>query len=91
MSPEQRVKDRARSYANVNLRRGKLTRQACSCGATTAEMHHNDYSKPLQVTWQCRRCHLLEHETETPEQKAAREATVQVVLYRLALGLDPYP
>lgn len=24
-------------------------------------MHHPDYSKPLEVVWMCRPCHLAEH------------------------------
>lgn len=56
------LKSRARSYANTYQRRGKIVRQPCEvCGAALAEKHHDDYSKPLQLRWFCRR-HHLEHE-----------------------------
>lgn len=62
MTEEQRRKDRARSYANTYLRRGKLQRQPCAkCGSQESQMHHEDYSKPLEVKWLCRHCHLLGH------------------------------
>lgn len=61
-SSEARARDIARSIANVAVKRGKLTRKPCSeCGAETAEKHHHDYSKPLEVTWLCRPCHMAEH------------------------------
>lgn len=62
LSAEDRARANARSYANVYQRRGKLQPQPCKrCGAAKAEKHHKDYSKPLEVEWLCRKCHLAEH------------------------------
>lgn len=59
---EQRRRANARSYANVYKRRGKLVPEPCKrCGGDDAEMHHHDYSQPLEVEWLCRPCHLTEH------------------------------
>lgn len=60
LTPSQRLKDNARSYANVYLKRGKLKRLPCWCGAR-AEMHHPDYHRPLLVEWLCREHHLELH------------------------------
>lgn len=63
LSPEQHRRDSARSYAGVYLKRGKLKREPCQeCGAR-AEMHHEDYDRPLEVTWLCRECRLALHHT----------------------------
>jgi hypothetical protein len=61
LTEEQRVKDRCRSYAAVYLRRSKITRQSCEVCGERAEMHHDDYSKPLEVRWLCREHHLELH------------------------------
>lgn len=62
LNEEQAVKARARSYAHVYRDRGVIARQPCEhCGAENAEMHHEDYSKPLDVIWLCRRCHMAHH------------------------------
>lgn len=67
--PDQRMKANARAYANVYLSRGKLQRQPCEdCGVEHADqpvrMHHEDYSKPLEVTWLCDWCHADRHRTD---------------------------
>ena len=63
---EQRQRDNARSYAGVYKRRGKLTPQPCACGSEAVEMHHPDYSRPLDVRWLCRPCHLKLHQGAAP-------------------------
>lgn len=48
--------------AKVYLKRGKIAKQPCvRCGSSESQMHHEDYSKPLEVTWLCRPCHLQVH------------------------------
>lgn len=66
LPPEARMRANTRSYANSYLRRGMIERQPCfSCGSERSQMHHPDYSKPLEVVWLCRECHLdLHHDRE---------------------------
>src|SRR5262245_57418077 len=40
-----------------NLKRGKIKRQPCEVCGSTAQMHHDDYSRPLEVRWLCRPHH----------------------------------
>lgn len=62
MTYEQLKKDRARKAANMRLHRGQILRGPCvDCCAPKAEMHHEDYDKPFDVTWLCRRCHRARH------------------------------
>lgn len=46
------------------VRKGKIKRsvycESCGLPAET-QGHHADYSKPLEVDWFCRKCHLEEH------------------------------
>lgn len=71
LTEEQKVKDRARSYANTYKRRGKLKQEPCQeCGNPHSEMHHADYSKPLEVTWLCRLCHMALYGTEVQQATA---------------------
>ena len=61
LTAEQKARGIARAYANVYLRRGKIERQGCEVCGGSAEMHHDDYSKPLEVRWLCRVHHLAHH------------------------------
>lgn len=55
------LRAKARAAVNNAIRDGKLVRQPCACGNPKSEGHHDDYSKPLEVRWECFRCHR-EHE-----------------------------
>jgi hypothetical protein len=62
LTPEQRLKDNARSYAGTYRRRGKLKEQPCFVCGAPAQMHHPDYSSPLDVLWICKLHHRQLHE-----------------------------
>ena len=58
-NPEKR---RAHHVVQNAIETGALKRQPCvKCGATPTDAHHEDYTRPLDVEWLCRRCHLNEH------------------------------
>lgn len=61
LTEAQKIKDRARAYANVYLRRGKILRESCRVCGAHAQMHHPDYSKPLYIIWLCRPHHPAIH------------------------------
>lgn len=59
---DQQIKNIARSQAAVAVKRGLIVRQPCViCGSPEAQMHHNDYSKPLEVVWFCLKHHKAWH------------------------------
>lgn len=62
-SPDDPFKEAARRVVSSRLRSGELSRLPCQrCGASEhIEAHHEDYGKPLDVTWLCRSCHGLRH------------------------------
>lgn len=53
----------ARAAVYRAVKKGDLVRQPCEgCGATdNIDGHHEDYSRPLDVSWLCRRCHKRLH------------------------------
>lgn len=62
LTDDDRLKLSCRAKSGVYLRRGKITRKPCeACGSEKSQMHHHDYTKPLDVTWLCRKCHITEH------------------------------
>lgn len=59
---DSRKRANARAYINVYVKRGKVIKLPCeACGEVNSEKHHEDYDKPLDVRWLCRKCHLEHH------------------------------
>jgi uncharacterized protein YdaU (DUF1376 family) len=62
-----RTRERARGQARRALARGALIRKPCEvCGNDAVEMHHDDYDKPLDVRWLCKRHHDEFHNRIVP-------------------------
>ena len=62
MTEEQKMKGNARAYLHTYVKRGKVKRKPCQvCGSVFAHAHHEDYSKPLEVEWLCKKHHLQLH------------------------------
>lgn len=55
-------KHQAHIILNNAMSSGKIVRKPCEiCGCSKSEGHHEDYSKPLEVVWLCRKCHKNHH------------------------------
>jgi hypothetical protein len=53
---------KAHGLVKYALLTGKLLRQPCAvCGASKAQAHHPDYTKPLWVVWLCSTHHRAAH------------------------------
>jgi hypothetical protein len=69
---EQKYKDYVRKITWKAINEGLLKRQPCEvCGTEQdVQSHHDDYSKPLEVRWLCRKHHREHHNNEKiKEQK----------------------
>lgn len=63
LSPLAQMKAGARTAARQYVKREKIKKQPCfGCGEPETEIHHEDYGKPLEITWMCRQCHLDYHQ-----------------------------
>jgi hypothetical protein len=70
--PRAPEKERARWTVKNALRYGLLAKQPCEvCGVEKVDAHHEDYSRPLDVRWLCRRHHAAEHRVYNADAVAA--------------------
>ncbi len=63
-SPEHHRKVRAWSKLNRSIKSGVISKplNCGKCGTPCdTRAHHEDYDKPLEVTWYCRLCHANRH------------------------------
>ena len=52
----------AHSMVAYAIKTGRLIPKSCElCGAENSDAHHDDYSKPLDVIWLCRKHHAKRH------------------------------
>ena len=61
------VQAHAHKLVAAAIRRGDLTRMACEvCGNPLTDAHHEDYDRPLDVRWLCRKHHRDAHRDLPP-------------------------
>lgn len=73
--PAEASKAAARARVNMQVSRGKRTKQPCeSCGSLQAQKHHDDYEKPTEIRWLCSKCYAAEHYPEAREEADRRLA-----------------
>ena len=61
----------------VALRNKVISRGPCQrCGNTKSEAHHEDYTKPLEIMWLCRRCHIAVDQRHRKITRRARKTMV---------------
>jgi ribosomal protein S27AE len=59
---EQKSKHAKKRYAMRKAGIANAKEKKCErCGKQAFDAHHEDYSKPLEVNYFCRRCHKLRH------------------------------
>lgn len=84
--------DKHKAYYTVYnaLKSGRIAKGPCKiCGSTEdIHAHHEDYSKPLEVEWLCRGCHMLWHQllTEWKHQEESGRWERQIKSYVGAQG-----
>ena len=61
-TPKGRQRHTAQNIAKKAVQRGKIKKMPCEiCGDENVVIHHKDYSKPLEIIFLCRQCHINEH------------------------------
>jgi len=66
---------KAQDAIKTEKRAGRLSVKPCEmCGSDeNIDAHHDDYSKPLDVQWLCRGCHLRLHVKKKQEKQHERQ------------------
>lgn len=76
------IKTKARAKLKYAVSSGKITRpSSCEICNSTEHIHghHDDYSKPLDVRWVCRKCHLAIHNKSRKEHPILSAKAAEVV------------
>jgi hypothetical protein len=85
MLAERKRKNKARAKAQYALKTGKLIEKPCEVCGEKAEMHHEDYDKPLEVIWVCNKHHDIIHS----ERKGTKYLYIEDGLLKNSARISP--
>jgi hypothetical protein len=78
---EKTIQEKARYLLNKAVKEGRIIKPStcsdCSKSGVIIDGHHEDYSKPLEVIWLCKKCHA-----KIPKAKPA-------IIKQATPGLNP--
>lgn len=61
-SEEEKKRANVRSMINVYIKRGIIERKPCGvCSDPKSEAHHDDYDRPFDIKWFCKKHHIDYH------------------------------
>lgn len=67
----------ARSKARSAIRKGIIKESPCEiCGEIKVDAHHDDYDKPLEIRWLCRKHHSEHHKERKNALLSKREGVI---------------
>lgn len=73
------LKQEAHRQATRALKRGELLASPCERCGQKAQMHHDDYAKPLDVRWLCRKHHHEHHQKLGPGANGESPETLSIM------------
>jgi hypothetical protein len=86
----QKLKSLARSKVHLYVKRGSIKKlPCCNCGDINSEAHHEDYTKPLDIAWLCRKCHLQYHKSKLDKPLKIETRPIKAMTEKLCNGCMP--
>jgi len=56
-----KIKSITRNRTHYLIRKGKIKKELCCICGKVAQIHHNDYNNPYNITWLCKKHHIELH------------------------------
>lgn len=84
--PEQEKRHTVRQILRKAIKSGAVSKYPCSvCGNPKSQAHHEDYDKPLDVIWLCRKHHQEKHIHIRDPKETLKANRIKLAAHRLQI------